>query len=168
MPRPARRSKSRRSGYSAMDVAFLSAGPHGVPCLMTAAETSGDEATIREAWNELRDAILTKWIAEKPGSRPWGWWRFDSLGRRERTDGRPHPFDDKARTLHVAASDRPDFWKRAYRLTWGMPSIYISPFDRDLYDDFMVNILAGRESTIFEPEWSYLARLNLLLPEDSP
>jgi hypothetical protein len=135
---------------------------------MTDADDRGDDEAIRRAWDELRGSLLPAWSRERPGTRPYAWWRFEAPERRRRIDGQPHPFDDKARTLHVAQSNRPEFWKAAYDLRWGMPRAFIPPFDDDVHDDFMQNILHGRDSQIFEPEWSYLQRLGLLLPEDSP
>jgi hypothetical protein len=135
---------------------------------MTEADDIGDEETIKTAWESLRPAILLAWIRERPGTRCYAWWRFDAPGRRERIDGRPHPFDDKQRTLHVAASDNQRFWKKAYSLHFGMPGCHVMAFDKDLARDFMANRLRGRESHVFEPEWSFLVRHDLLRDEDSP
>src|SRR4051812_33130595 len=152
MPRFSRKSRRRIGGtYCELDLKFLSKGPHGVPCSMTSAEDAGDEDAIRAAWEALKATILPEWIRTRPGTRPWAWWRFDAPERRERIDGKLHSFDCKDRTLHVAKSDRKGFWQKAYALHWGMPASFIFPFDRDLYHDFMRNILHGRESAIFEP-----------------
>lgn len=168
MTRLSKRPKRHGGVYSEMDIGFLSRGPHGVPCAMTTAEVAGDDDAIKAAWESLKATILPAWIRERPGTRCWGSWHCEFPERRQRIDGKPHPFDNKERSLHVARTDRPDFWKKAYSLRFGMPSAFIPPFDSDLLHDFMENILHGRESEIFEQEWSYLARLNLLLPEDSP
>jgi len=146
----------------------LTSGPHGVSCQLTTAEDAGDEDSIRAAWEALRSTILPAWIRKRPGTRPWGWWRFEAPERRRTIGGRIHPFDDSRRTLKVAASDRKDFWQVAYALHFGMPRMFLMPFDGDCQRDFMQNILHGRDSQVFEPEWSYLERLGLLLPEDSP
>lgn len=55
----------------------------------------------RRAWEALRDELLPAWIQEQPGTRPAAWWRCDMPPntRRERTDGRKHPFDDRGYTL---------------------------------------------------------------------
>jgi hypothetical protein len=134
-----------------------------------AADDSGDVDTIRAAWGELRSTILPAWIRERPGTRPYGWWRFDAPppARRERIDGGIHPHDNAARKLHIAKSDREDFWRRAYGLHFGLPGLFIFPHDKDLYDDWWATFRGG-ESKIWEPEWSFLVRHNLLLPEDSP
>jgi hypothetical protein len=170
MPRVNRKGKRKTAQFDAMDIEFLRRGPHGVPCILTEADDSGDESTIRAAWGELRSTILPQWISERPGSRCWAWWKFDSPpgSRRERIDGKVHPHDCRERTLHVAASDNKDLWQRAYALHWGMPAIHLMPWDEDLTRDFMTNQLRGRESVIWEPEWSFLQRHNLLLREDSP
>ena len=57
-----------------------------------------------------------------------------------------HPFDCKERTLHVAKSDHPDFWKRAFSLSFGLPAASIPPHDHDIYHDFMAHVLRGEES----------------------
>lgn len=41
-----------------------------------------DHEAIKAVWNNLRDVVLAKWIAINPGTRPWGWWRFDAPERR--------------------------------------------------------------------------------------
>jgi hypothetical protein len=176
MPRPARRPKSRRAGYTVEHIRHLL---HGFTFMTGSGfgfnrrwPERSDFDAMRKAWDELRHELLPEWAREHPGTRPYAFWKFDSVqfedGRRRRIDGKPHPFDCKQRSLHVAKSDRPDFWKVAYALRRGLPSTYIMPFDRDLQEDFMQNIMHGRDSVIFEPEWSYLQRHGLLLPEDSP
>lgn len=30
------------------------------------------------AWAEVRDELLPQWIREKPGTRPFGWWRDEA------------------------------------------------------------------------------------------
>jgi hypothetical protein len=135
---------------------------------MTTAEVAGDDDAIRDAWAELQPTILPDWIRKRPGTRPWFWWKLQEPNRRERIDGKPHPFDNKARSLHIAKSDNTTLWRKAYSLHRGVPGCHIMPFDKDIHQDFMTNVLHGRESQIWEPEWSYLVRHNLLLPDDSP
>ena len=31
---------------------------------------------VRDAWNEFRTKLMADY--DRPGKRPWGWWRFDS------------------------------------------------------------------------------------------
>jgi hypothetical protein len=35
-----------------------------------------DDDDARELWESHREQLLSDWIAEFPGSRPWGWWKF--------------------------------------------------------------------------------------------
>ncbi len=35
------------------------------------------ERSVRDWWLRCRDALLAEWIAERPGTRPAGWWTFD-------------------------------------------------------------------------------------------
>jgi hypothetical protein len=38
----------------------------------------GDRRNEKRMWKKYRDFILTDWIQNRPGSRPWAWWRFDA------------------------------------------------------------------------------------------
>ena len=111
-----------------------------------------DDAAMREAWSELRDDILADWIAERPGSRPWAWWAFDATEPRRRIDGKPHPFDNRARERLVDQHRTPDDDRRrltgAYRLALGVPS---------------VSIVADDGEAGYETEAEYLDRLGLLI-----
>lgn len=33
--------------------------------------------SLRQCWEACRDEILPEWIAERPGTRPRAWWRWD-------------------------------------------------------------------------------------------
>ncbi len=153
MPRFSRKSKRRSGGENEHLVEHLLEG-NCLDCLIDPA--THDRQDLRQEWNRLRDTLLPAFVREHPGERPWAWWEFDSPGRRERLRGGLHPFDNKERTLAVAKSDNPNFWKSAYRLWFGLPSCFIPPFDH------------GTKADQFEATWEYLVRHNLLLPEDSP
>jgi hypothetical protein len=167
MPRPARRAKRRRDQHDENIIDHLRTGS----CFGCFIEPPHTDADVRDAWEELKGIVLPEFVSEFPGRRPWAWWEFESpqfeQGRRRRIDGKMHPFEDKKRTLHVAASDDKEFWNRAYALKCGLPAVFIPRFDKDLFTDFMQNRLQGRDSEIFEAEWSFLQRNGLLLPEDS-
>lgn len=165
MTRLTKRPKRIGGVYGDLDVEFLLGGPHGVPCAMSDADDEGDDDAIRKAWESLGEALLPKWILARPGSRPWSWWRF-AAERRKTVAGRVHPFDDASRKLAIAKSGAtPAMKDKAYRLHWGLPMIFVPPFDNDLHADFTQH---WPDTKLFEAEWEYLARLNLLLPEDSP
>jgi hypothetical protein len=157
MPRVLRKSKRRNAGYTDRHIYQLNTGLE----LFDDAfgwDQDFDEAAAREAWELMREKLMADWIREQPGTRPWAWWAFDAPqpARRERIDGGVHPHDNKARSLKVANSDSEYLWKVAYRLTFGLPSCYIPPFDN------------GIKTEWFEPEWAFLHRHNLLRPDDSP
>lgn len=60
--------------------------PEGTPG--RAARFFADFKTALEpAWREHGEAILTAWIAARPGSRPWAWWRYSAP--EARNEGEP-------------------------------------------------------------------------------
>jgi len=82
----------------------------------------------REAWHEIKDALLPAFIEQCPGQRPWCWWRFEATERRRAVDGKPHPFDDPERQAHldrIAATlppeERAEYYRTANALTYGLP-----------------------------------------------
>lgn len=36
------------------------------------------EDTLRAAWQQHGEALTAEHVAAHPGSRPWGWWRYDA------------------------------------------------------------------------------------------
>ena len=36
-----------------------------------------DGERIRLAWEQHRPALMSEWIQQHPGTRPWAWWKFD-------------------------------------------------------------------------------------------
>ena len=108
---------------------------------------------IRADWQRHRDELLREWIAERPGSRPWGWWAFDAVARRETSDGSVHPFDRPERQERCAVwhaqhpAMRHD--QRFVELFFGVPVI-----------------VAGEGHVHYETQRHYLARLNLLTSDE--
>jgi len=155
MPRPPRRSKSRRAGYDDEHVKHLLTGCYLCPgCgFSTGCGREVDIDAMREAWEVLRDTLLPQWIAEHPGTRPYSWWKFDSQEPRQRLDDGPHPFDNPDRQCRVEmmAMNNPTFRDTAYELFYGKPRALI------FEDDFVAR---------FEGELAYLDRLNLLTAEE--
>ena len=39
----------------------------------------------RELWERVGPSLVSEWITEHPGTRPWGWWKWDAPGAREDT-----------------------------------------------------------------------------------
>lgn len=49
---------------------------------------SRDPGAVRRAWKAGRGEVLRDWIEERPGTRPWAFWKFDlSEPRRLRVGG---------------------------------------------------------------------------------
>lgn len=94
-----------------------------------------DLEAAREGWEELGEDVLANWIAEKPGTRPWGWWLFDAPQRLRVVSGVEHPQSGFASWQ----PDRPrHFW-------FGRPSPK-----------------HAKCTAKYETETEYLTRLNLL------
>ena len=91
------------------------------------------------AWAELRDELMPAFIAEHPGQRPYAWWLFDSPGRRERIDGKPHPHDHPGYPTHLK------------KLIFGKPSCFST------HDE---------SEAEYEDEEDYLRRHGLLTPAE--
>ncbi len=56
-----------------------------------------DHNAAELAWIRLRQRVLTQFIEEHPGKRPWFWWRFDSPEKSRRVlsgAGIPHDIKD--------------------------------------------------------------------------
>src|SRR5262249_23501570 len=144
MPRPQRRTKHRRSRRGPDLIKHLLEG-FCLPCLIDVSDH--DETDLREAWEELKGSLLPEYASKFPGTRPWAFWEYDVAGqRRERIDGGAHPFDNRARSLHIAKSDNRRYWEQAYKLRGGLPVCLIPPFD------------TGIKTESFEEEWSFLQR----------
>lgn len=62
-----------------------------------------NDEELRQFWNSVRADVLAEWIRERPGTRPWCWWRFEATERREPIDNLPHPFDCSDRRAHIDA-----------------------------------------------------------------
>jgi hypothetical protein len=45
------------------------------------------EPDLKDLWERWRGELLPAWIREHPGTRPWGWWRFDAPSHRLKVGG---------------------------------------------------------------------------------
>ncbi|WP_271167297.1 hypothetical protein [Hansschlegelia plantiphila] len=41
----------------------------------------------RDLWAEFGPAVLKRWIVDKPGTRPWCWWKYEAPEQRRRVGG---------------------------------------------------------------------------------
>lgn len=108
---------------------------------------------MRTDWNRYRDELLREWIASRPGSRPFGWWTFDAVERRETIDGSVHPFDRPERRALCekwhARNPNQGYDRRFWELYYGMPAIVV-----------------GEGMVRYESERAYLKRLGLLTSDE--
>jgi hypothetical protein len=95
-------------------------------------------------WRQFRDQLMEEWLAEtkNAGRRPWGWWRFESVGERRRLGGVGTPARER--------SDCPD-WAR--KVSYGMPGVFA--------EDYSMT-----DPPRFESETAYLRRHGLLSDEE--
>jgi hypothetical protein len=91
-------------------------------------------------WAANRDELLAEWIDVYPGSRPWGWWRFDALDGRRMLAGTGRPVLDYGRD-HVPS----------WREFLGLP---------------VLRELDATDPPIFESEPATLRRLDGLTPAE--
>ncbi|MGE4194623.1 MAG: hypothetical protein AB7E51_14640 [Pseudodesulfovibrio sp.] len=47
--------------------------------------------SMEEAWRHFGSHLLAEWIREHPGTRPYGWWRFEAPEPRRRLGGEGDP-----------------------------------------------------------------------------
>src|SRR5262245_29223305 len=51
------------------------------------AEDCFEQAQHEERWRAWGEELTQAWIDTRPGSRPWGWWRFDAPEARHVIEG---------------------------------------------------------------------------------
>jgi hypothetical protein len=88
-------------------------------------------------WAAHRDELLAEWVRDHPGSRPWGWWRWDAREPRGQLGG-------QARRINWSE----EWWRKEFR---GLPGIFVPDPDHP---------------PTFESEAAYLDRLGLLAAEE--
>jgi hypothetical protein len=101
------------------------------------------ESERKAAWHRHSGEILTAWVAVYPGSRPWGWWRYDAPGPRTCVEGVDYMDTNLPESI-------------SWRANFGRPTC---PLDRP----------AGAATTriVFESEAAFLNRHGLLLPGEA-
>src|SRR5262245_14128434 len=120
-----------------------------------------DEAVMRELWFQNREKLLRYWCQNPqewkrqntdaplgypepggPGSRPWGWWRFEAPPEPRRRIG----------GHGVSLREQPDCLEWERELSFGMPRYWAS--------------YAQGDPPQFESEVDYLKRHGLLTEEE--
>jgi hypothetical protein len=86
-----RRLQSRRTDVHSERTELRLLGGHDWEW-MDGQPLSDDE--LRAAWDDLREELLARHIAEHPGSRPWAWWQYDTPEPRRQIGPGPEPIGD--------------------------------------------------------------------------
>ncbi len=158
MPRVKRKPHRRRRAWTNLHRLQLLHGHDFVG----GAFGSGDAFDVdqaREAWSDLRDELLADHVREHPGTRPWGWWAFDTREPMRRTGTMkfkpgigpkdPRRFDRDSREfvpeVDFPRDKRAAYWKRHYLTA---DAAAIERFDQ--------------AHAVYESECEYLERLGLL------
>jgi hypothetical protein len=112
--------------------------------LTTLCNEDGDEQLKKQLYEALREDLVPAHAYYRPGLRPGAWWEWDAPEPR-RVIGRD--VDEEGDNDQLPADEDPDLPKWAKgKLYFGLPAVY----DGHLYED----------------EYTYLARLNLLFPDE--
>jgi hypothetical protein len=178
-----RKVERKRHEYSEAVVRLMEDGDYSGD--LEAFLIAGSEEQMQQAWEDLRDEVMERWIRERPGQRPMGWWLFDApreampegipewvakrmTGARQRLGGKGTPCHE---VLNVAPSFR-----------FGVPDYWVSSFEEEYYSGRAKDIHGNRigmeyqeghfkgvaidvdDPPIFESEPSFLKRHGLFFP----
>jgi hypothetical protein len=114
-------------------------------------QEDGDQETKKTLYKAVRDEFVPTHAHYQPGARPWAWWEFDApeprhlIGRdldEDEANGHDDNFD------RLPAAEDPELPEWAKRMYFGAPACY--------------------DGHVYEDEYNYLARLDLLYPEEKP
>ena len=158
MPRVKRKPHRRRRAWTDLHRLQLLHGPDFMGDAFGNDEAF-DVDSARLAWSELRDELIAEWIAESPGSRPFGFWTFDAPEPMRRTGTMkfkpgigprsPRRFDRDSREF-IAEADFPPAERISY---WRRRHPTANAYALDSFDEAYA---------VYESETEYLERLGLL------
>jgi hypothetical protein len=152
MPRSHRQSRKRKGSSDRRERIVCEVLRRGYSIETVFGEPEPTEAELEQCWERYGDEIVAEWVEQQPGSRPWGWWRFEAPEVRQRVDG-VHPFDDPS-YQQEADRYRRKGWIDLMATTFGVPKY--QPGDW----------WAGFSRAEYEDEWSYLDRHGLLTDQE--
>ncbi len=150
-----KRSRAIRSFLSERQVAYLLTGV-GVRGDATLYFWKIDDEKILAAWKTVGPDLVAEHVRKFPGTRPWGWWKFDAPERRLRVGG-------------TGTERREVFkgWKGA--LDFGVPKNVLNWInERDVSIYLRQGRIVGKafdenDPPTFESEATFLRRLGLFL-----
>lgn len=196
-PRKLRRPKNRAAEISPALYDYLRDGDYvaGTEGSFDVLLRSGrNQAGLRDDWDAARDDLLVEWIDAHPGTRPWGWWRFDApRWPREDWPDRMRDygpwaddlFAEPRRRLGGIGTPNHECLNYLPPFARGVPSSWVDPFSVCYYNGRSLDIHGAPIGTdyhegdfdglapdphdppTFESEASYLRRHNLLTPAET-
>jgi hypothetical protein len=117
---PRKRVKSKRAGWTRDHIRQLLDGFDYIGRAFGNG-SSCDTKAMRGAWFELRDRLLTTFIANHPGERPWAFWNFEALEPRRKIGMKSAPYIGAEYESDVAFLDRIDQLTPAERRSLKLP-----------------------------------------------
>jgi hypothetical protein len=132
--------------------------------------SQGTAAVARACWEAVRDELLSEWIAEYPGTRPWAFWEFDAPEPRLRLGGTGTPTHEVLNVFAEFDAGVPVNWLDAFDCEY-YTGRAVDVNGRPIGQEFAGNKLAGvaidpADPPRYESEAAYLKRLDLLTPDE--
>jgi hypothetical protein len=118
--RRAYRRHSRRQPLSPAVREFLEAGQLGANATLDE-HLARRGGTLQRFWRVYRGEILPQWIQQRPGSRPWGWWRSGDAPEKAR------------RRLGGVGTPAHEVLAHVEEYDFGIPAHWITPFEAAYY-----------------------------------
>jgi hypothetical protein len=167
-------AKPRYADANPYVVAYLRTGDYvrdrQIPGIFECFRLTGPHARgeLRQIWLELRDEILDAWIAERPGTRPYGWWEFDAPRWRPEAWCRDLSaevaawFCEPRRRVGGIGTPTYDVLNVMPEFAFGVPTSWVSRYDELHYEGFTGLAPRADDPPRFESQASYLDRHGLL------
>jgi hypothetical protein len=105
-----------------------------------------DEESQRVLWEDLKGDIICEHLKYLPGTRPWGWWKWEAPEMRRVVGVDRDPDDDDGTECPLPAVEDPNLPARFKHNYFGCPDCY--------------------DGHIYESEYDYLKRHKLLTLEE--
>jgi len=126
---------------------------------------------LEALWKSVRDKVLSDWIRDVPGTRPWAWWRYDDSPRCSALPGsEPEDYWIRERELpeprrRLGGHGTPVYECLNYvpELPFGIPTAFLDKVDEASVDGVAFD---PNDPPQFESQAAYLDRHGLLTPAE--